>query len=322
MSADGTFECLGRIDHQVKIRGYRIELGEIESVLRGVEGVHEVLVIAEDRRAIPGWRLLGRRRSGMRWSRRPVARFPLTWSLRATSDWKRFRSRRTARSTARDFRAGRPCRGGARLKRPATTPRRGWRRYGPGAGLERVGVDQDFFTLGGTSVLAVQTCVQIENETGIEIPLASFFESPTIERLAPYVARVRQVSSPDAPIVVELRRTNSNRQPLFCLLGVHLYQELALALTDDRPVVGMHLPFRHVPGSDPRPTVTEMAAGYLELIRQRQAHGPYHLAGLCFGGIVAFEVARQLEAQGEKVATVAVFDGCCRAASRPTSWAA
>jgi thioesterase domain-containing protein/acyl carrier protein len=175
--------------------------------------------------------------------------------------------------------------------------------------VERVGVDQDFFTLGGTSVLAVQTCVQIEKETGVEIPLASFFESSTIEKLAPYVARVRQVSSPDAPVIVDLRRSSGHRWPLFCLLGVNLYHDLALALPDDRPVVGMHLPFRHVPGADPRPTVAEMAAGYLSLIRERQPHGPYHLAGLCFGGVVAYEVARQLEAQGEKVATVAVFDG-------------
>ena len=75
-----------------------------------------------------------------------------------------------------------------------------------------------------------------------------------------------------------------------------------------RPIVGGCIfRFRHVPGTDPRSTVPEMAAGYLALIRQRQAHGPYHLAGLCFGGVVAYEVARQLEAQGEKVATVAVL---------------
>jgi phthiocerol/phenolphthiocerol synthesis type-I polyketide synthase D len=71
----------------------------------------------------------------------------------------------------------------------------------------------------------------------------------------------------------------------------------------------MHLPFRYRPGLDHRPTVPEMAAGYLKLIRQRQPHGPYHLAGLCFGGIVAYEAGRQLEAAGEEVALVAVFDG-------------
>ena len=311
LAADGTFECLGRIDHQVKIRGYRIELGEIESVLRGVEGVREVLVVAEDQEGDPRlsayWvgpaerdALVGAARRALPPYMVPASyvrleAFPLTPNGKIDR-------KSLPRGTVVALQ-------GPQLKRPSDdTEVRLEAVWCQVLGVDRVGVDQDFFTLGGTSVLAVQACVRIEKETGVEIPLASFFASPTIEGLAPYVSRVREVSSPDAPIVVDLRRSNGHRPALFCLLGVSLYHELALALTEDRPVVGMHVPFRHVPGADPRPTVVEMAAGYATLIRRRQPHGPYHLAGLCFGGVVAFEVARQLEAQGEEVGVVATFD--------------
>lgn len=312
MSADGTFECLGRIDHQVKIRGYRIELGEIESVLRGVADVREVLVVAEDQEGDPKlaayWVGKAERDTLVEAARRALPPYMVPSSYVRLESFPLTPNGKIDRKSLPRGASLPP--DAAQLKRPSDdTETRLAAIWCQVLGVDRVGVDQDFFTLGGTSILAVQTCVLIEKQTGVEIPLASFFESSTIERLAPYVARVRQVSTPDAPVIVDLRRSSSNRLPLFCLLGVNLYHDLALALTEDRPVVGMHLPFRHFPATDPRPTVTQMAAGYLALIRQRQAHGPYHLAGLCFGGVVAYEVARQLEAQGEKVATVAVFDG-------------
>ena len=311
MSADGTFECLGRIDHQVKIRGYRIELGEIESVLRGVEDVREVLVVAEDQEGDPRlsayWVGKAEREALVQAARRTLPPYMVPSSYVRLESFPLTPNGKIDRKSLPRGAAG--SLEAAQQKRPTDDTETRlvaiWCRV---LGVDRVGVDEDFFTLGGTSILAVQVCVQIEKETGVEIPLASFFESPTIERLAPYVTRVRQVSSPDAPIIVDLRRGNGDHRPLFCLLGVYLYYDLALALAADRPVVGMHLPFRHVPGIDPRPTVAEMAAGYLALIRRRQSHGPYNLAGLCFGGVVAYEVARQLEAQGEEVAMVAVID--------------
>jgi amino acid adenylation domain-containing protein len=312
MSAEGICECLGRIDHQVKIRGYRIELGEIESVLRKVEGVREVLVIAQDQEGDPRlcayWVGPAERNALVEAARGALPAYMVPASyirLEAFPLTPNGKIDRLSLPRVADA-ADEP----AELKRPRddaeTLLTAVWCQI---LGVDRVGVDQDFFTLGGTSVLAVEACVSIEKQTGVEIPLATFFETRTIEQLAPYVARVRATSSADAPIVVDLRRGDPAREPLFCLLGVQLYQDLAEALPDDRPVIGMHLPFRHVPGVDPRPSVVEMAAGYLSLIRQRQPRGPYYLAGLCFGGVVAYEVARQLEAQGEKVAMVAVFDG-------------
>lgn len=320
MAEDGTFECLGRIDHQIKLRGFRIELGEIEAVLRQVPGVREVLVMAENiegdprlcaywtgpavgpslvdaaRRSLPSYMVP----SGFV----PLAAFPLNPNGKIDRA-KLPRSADLADEEAHTL----------KLPRNDTETRLAaiWAAI---LGRERIGVDQDFFAIGGTSVLAIETCVRIEQQTSIEVPLATFFESPTIEGMAAYLGRARGEVSPHRAIVVDLRRTASQREPLFCLLGVHLYQKLAFALPNDRPVVGMHLPFRYVPGSGQRPSVSQMARGYIELIRTRQPHGPYHLAGLCFGGIVAFEVGRQLEAAGEKVALVAVFDGMLPSGAR------
>ena len=157
-------------------------------------------------------------------------------------------------------------------------------------------------------MLAIELAARIEAELGVAIPLAAIFHSPTVEGLLSVIEKDPGSLSLDTPVVVDLRRGAPGTPPLFCILGVQLYQELAAALPADRPVIGMHLPFRHLPGSDGRPSIAKMGAGYVRLIQSRQPHGPYHLAGLCFGGVIAYEAARQLEEQGEKVALIALFD--------------
>jgi len=320
MAEDGTLECLGRIDHQVKIRGFRIELGEIETALRKVSGVKEVLVVAEETEGDPrlcaywtgpagGTALIEAARRSLPAYMVPSSYVPLpAFPLNPNGKIDRAKLPRSGDLSDLDMQTLKLPRNDAETRLAAI--------WSSVLGRERIGIDQDFFAIGGTSVLAVETCVRIEQETTVEVPLATFFESPTIEGLALYLSRARGEVSPNRPIVVDLRRTDNQREPLFCLLGVHLYQKLAFALPTDRPVVGMHLPFRYVPGSGERPSVAQMARGYIELIRARQPHGPYYLAGLCFGGIVAFEVARQLEAHGEKVALVTIFDGMLPSGAR------
>jgi thioesterase domain-containing protein/acyl carrier protein len=171
-------------------------------------------------------------------------------------------------------------------------------------GVSPVLVDQDFFALGGTSLKAVEVRARIEKAFARPLPLRALFESPTIENL---VGQLGQDTS-DEPIVVRLRRGPAELPPLHCLLGIELYQDLARALLADRTVVGIHVPVRYRAGYEQVPGVAELARRYLLPIREFQPHGPYHLLGFCFGGIVAFEVARQLETSGERVATVTVLD--------------
>jgi thioesterase domain-containing protein/aryl carrier-like protein len=172
-------------------------------------------------------------------------------------------------------------------------------------GTVQLGVDDDFFALGGTSGQAIETVARMRRALGIEVALQMLYEAPTVETLA---FRLGQAFSPDDPIVVRLRTGSAEEPLLFCLVGVNLYQDLALSLEGSLPVIAMHAPCRYVPARESPPSIERVARRYVELIRQHQPHGPYHLLGLCFGGIVAYEAAWQLEAAGETVALVAVLD--------------
>jgi amino acid adenylation domain-containing protein len=310
---DGRFECLGRTDHQVKVRGFRIELGEVEAALRALAGVREVVVVATrsgtaDPRLVAYWvgdatrhALQARALEALPPYMVPsayarVEAFPLTTSGKVD---------RKALPRPDDSVAAEPT--PAAVERPRNdTETRIASVWAQVLGVEVVGIDEDFFALGGTSLLAVQARSLLEREFGREIPLRAFFESPTVRSIA---TQVGAAIDPDEPIVAWLGRRPVGKPPLFCVLGVHLYQDLADALRGVQAVVGIHVPTRYRPGYSDSIRVEPIAAAYLTQIRAIQPRGPYHLAGFCFGGVVAYEIARQLEASGEQVAQVATFDG-------------
>jgi amino acid adenylation domain-containing protein len=307
--ADDRFECLGRLDHQVKIQGFRIELGEIETVLRAVPGVREALVIADRRqdghaRLLAYWVGPAERETLIKAAQHklpaymvPAAFVPLHFFPLNTNgkiDFKRLPKPEIALLAKSS--ATRP---------PTETETRIVDVWSQVLGSVQVPIDQSFFTLGGTSALALTVIARVEQELGVEIPLQAFFATPTVEGIA---ANIGKTFSPDAPIVARLRQGNPETAPLFCLFGVTIYQDLAFELADNRPVFGLHVPIRYVPGCTPCPTLQQIGENYVELIRRHQSRGPYHLLGLCFGGIVAYEVASQLQAMGESVAAVIVID--------------
>jgi len=96
--------------------------------------------------------------------------------------------------------------------------------------------------------------------------------------------------------------------PWIGIMGIQLYEDIARALEGIYTVLAIHAPVRYVPGVDPFPTVEEIAAKYIEVIRSKQPHGPYYLFGLCQGGVVAYELAARLEAEGERVPVLVLFD--------------
>jgi amino acid adenylation domain-containing protein len=305
---DGRFEWLGRLDHQVKIRGNRVELGEIETVLRAVPGVSEALVVADrsggdEPRLVAYWVGTARREALVEATRRelPATMVPSGWvaleSFPLNSNGKIDRKQLPSPEPTLEVEA--PHRDMSDTEACIAAV---WRDV---LGLTDVPVDEDFFSLGGTSVLATQVILRLEQQLALDISLRTFFETRTVEKLA---ACVGDDAARGGPVVVWLRHGRSDRSPLFCLFGLNVYQELANALGGSRHVIGTHVPFRYAPGRDPRPALAEIGQRYVSLIRSHQPHGPYELLGLCFGGIVAYEVARQLEAAGEQVATVAVID--------------
>ena len=175
-------------------------------------------------------------------------------------------------------------------------------------GVDSIAPDQNYFDLGGDSSLAVQMFAQIEKTFKIKLPLATLYEAPTIEELAKII-RGEAVTSGWSPLVAI--QVAGPHPPFFCMHGaggtVLMYRDLSRHLGDEQPFYGLQSP--GLDGSCPPLTkIEEMAALYVKEIRRIQPHGPYFLGGYCMGGTVAFEVAQQLQAEGEPVALLALFD--------------
>ncbi len=171
--------------------------------------------------------------------------------------------------------------------------------------LPEVGIEDDYHAdLGGTSLIAVTIFARIERELGARLPLATLVEAPTVSALAGRIDRPVEQQS------LMLLHAGGPGVPLFLAHDadgeILLYRNLARRL-GDRPIYGLRprgcpeVPILHT-------RIQDMAAHYVAEIRKVRPHGPYLLGGLCAGGIVAYEMAVQLEDAGETARLVAVFD--------------
>ncbi|SDP94601.1 phthiocerol/phenolphthiocerol synthesis type-I polyketide synthase D [Actinopolyspora xinjiangensis] len=166
-------------------------------------------------------------------------------------------------------------------------------------GLEHVGVEWDFYRLGGDEVLAEKVASAVRERLGTEIP--GLFERPTIERMADLVREPFETS--EGP--VRTLRAGGSATPLFLFHPAggptSVYQPLVERLGEEQPCYGMER-------LDQYDTVPEKAAHYTSLIREIQPEGPYRLGGWSFGGCLAFETARQLADRGAEVEAVVLID--------------
>jgi thioesterase domain-containing protein/acyl carrier protein len=176
-------------------------------------------------------------------------------------------------------------------------------------GVQGVGVRDNFFELGGHSLLAIQLFSRLEERLGQKLPVATLFRAPTVEQLASVIRE--EDPGADWSILVPIQARGS-RPPLFCVHGfgggVLDYGELAGLLGPDQPFFGLQARGRDGLNK-PHSRIEEMAEAYIAAVRAMQPHGPYHLGGYCYGGIVAFEMARQLQAKGESTALLAILEG-------------
>jgi thioesterase domain-containing protein len=181
-------------------------------------------------------------------------------------------------------------------------------------GLETLGRDDNFFHLGGHSLLALTLFTRIDREFGLTLPLATLLRAPTLRSLGSLIDRElteEKDSGPPQPILATLH-SEGDLPPLFCVHGagggVIFYQQLVAQLPTNRPLVAIEAPGRR-PGSPVESLSIPCAATrYLEAIRGRQKSGPYFLCGYSYGGVVAFEMARQLEVTGETVELLVLLD--------------
>ena len=170
-----------------------------------------------------------------------------------------------------------------------------------------IGPDDNFFELGGHSLLAAQMLAAVRRATGRALPIATLVVAPTIVRLAAVI--VGEGKEGAQPNLVSMRAGRG--RPLFMLHSItgSIMECLTLAgtLQSDRPVYGLQA--RGLDGDDaPQRRVEDMARVYIEQMRMVQPSGPYALVGYSFGGLVAFEIAQQLIAAGEKIELLCLLD--------------
>lgn len=329
---DGSLEFLGRLDNQVKIRGVRIELGEIESVLGQLEAVREVVVMA--REDIPGDKRLvayivpngdntpsvSKLRDHLKETLPEymvpsafvmLERFPITPNGKV--DRRALPAPEYSRPDIEETYVA-----------PQTPVEQSVAEiWADVLGVERVGVNDNFFELGGHSLLAVKLFIRIRKWSGIDLPLATLFKSPTVRALAELLdpggstdpvsrATMDEISSPlqQWRSLVPIQ-PKGNRPPVFLVhaIGGNLLYYLSLLrhVGPDQPVYGLQA--RGLDGvQPPHSSIEEMASYYIAEIRSVQPSGPYFLGGASFGGTVAFEIAQQLTQQGEKVAFLGLLD--------------
>jgi polyketide synthase PksJ len=178
--------------------------------------------------------------------------------------------------------------------------------------IDKIGIIDDFFALGGHSLTALQLLNKIERQLHVTISVSTFLEkATTIEQLAQMIASASNVSEPSSTVVIPIRSTGS-KKPLFCFHpvagSVFCYFQLAKYLKYDAPIYGIQDPSL----SQEKllfDTLEDMATAYIKEIKKIQPHGPYYLGGLSFGATLAAEVARQLSVAGETTKMLLFFDG-------------
>lgn len=312
---DGSIECQGRSDHQVKVRGYRIELEDVEVNL----AAHPA-VAAAAAKAWPdpdgGWRLCAYLvgaggappdAAGMRQFLRgrvaeymipteivPLAELPLT----ANGKVDRKLLARPEPSTPQGLAT-------SDLQGEELRLARIWAEL---LRVDNIAATDNFFDLGGHSLMLLRLSRLIQKEFALELPLSQLFQTPTIAGLAQVIRQLATSESDTWNSLVPLNPRGSKR-PLFLVHSLMLYGRLPHALGDDQPFYGLQpLPFEDHHGQD---YVEFMLADHIRQIKRVQPHGPYQIAGWCFAGWLAYEVARRLEAGGDRVSLLALLDSWC-----------
>ncbi|HSS51098.1 MAG TPA: amino acid adenylation domain-containing protein, partial [Thermoanaerobaculia bacterium] len=315
--SSGALEFLGRIDQQAKIHGFRVEPGEVEALLNGHPAVRQAAALLRHDTGEP--RLVAyvvchrEQETGeeelLSFLAEKVPPFMvpaavvILAALPLTPNGKLDRQALPAPGQGRNGRAA-----GRRRTKPKNYFELQllniWQEL---LKVDIIGMEDDFFELGGDSLLALRLIAQIRKQFQAKIPLAALIKAKTIEQLARLLLEERGVSW---DLVVPIQPRGS-KPPFFCVApghgGVLCYLSIAQHMGIERPFYGLQWPDLEQT-QDPYLSIEEIACRYIEALRHVRPQGPYLLGGWSFGGLVAFEMARQLTAEGERVEHLALLD--------------
>lgn len=316
---DGRLEYLGRRDDQVKIRGHRIEIEEVQRALASHPDVatcsiltaadenrdQQLLAFFESAAELEGSTLrdyLARRLPNYMVPTHfhRVTRIPLTPNGKI--------DRRTLLREAAQNRS-------AVMSDPPATPieiriLQIWREC---LGNDIPGVTHNLFDLGAQSVSIMRLMVRLESEFNVSLTSDQLLALPTIRAQAGWFDGDRAASTTRSERgLLKVLQPNGSLKPLFLVHGygggIFGYADLARSLGTDRPVIGIQAR-GFEDGLEPDRDMQAIVSRYIAAIVDHQPEGPYFLGGYCSGGIVAFEMARQLRAQGQEVAYLAIIEG-------------
>jgi thioesterase domain-containing protein/acyl carrier protein len=313
----GFMHYAGRVDEQLKIRGFRVEPKEIELLIRQVPGVEDALVTGY---AGPlGNKLLAAFYTGKSIRNDPafirnqlqealpsfmvpaiilhLDKIPLTPN--GKSDLVELN--KLASQNQAEWKPS--------LRPPVGDTETGLLRIWQSIfSKKNIGVEDDFFDIGGHSLNAVQLMSEIKRKFQLDLPLSALIAKPTIRSIA---GLIESKNTDHLWEVIVPIRLGGSLPPLFLIhgagLNILLYQSLTKHLTSDRPIYGLQ-----AKGLNGIHTITtsigEMAAHYIEEIKKIQPRGPYYFLGFSLGGFIGFEMARILTRQNEKINFIGIID--------------
>ena len=333
----GEIEFLGRLDDQVKIRGYRVELGEIEAVIQQYEKVEQAVVNSyKDPSGSPQlagyivWKK-GLNSNSENTDHELLKSFlktklpgymipaifvgmdelPVNTSLKI--DRKALPKPDLSKLSV------------SQKESPTTTGEELltgiWKEL---LGVDEVSIQDDFFELGGHSLAAVQLMSMIKAATGKKLPLTTLFQHSTIKKLAAQLNGFNKslqnghsMNGHHEPGFTSLIciQEGGDKPPLYLVHGgglhVLFYQNMVKYLGDDQPIYALQAKGLNE-GEEPLDSIEDMAAHYLQEINRQNPQGPYCLAGYSLGGLIAWEMASQLQAQNKEVPLLALFDAVAK----------
>ncbi|NTW52576.1 MAG: amino acid adenylation domain-containing protein [Chlorobiaceae bacterium] len=324
---DGNLMFAGRKDFQIKHNGYRIEPGEIEAVLRGFDKVQDAVVMlhevgAGDQQLIAYVTCrIGAEASQEELQKLMRELLPAHMMPSATVVLDKFPMTANGKIDRRAFPAPElaithhsthiPARSELEHKLVAI-----WEKV---LGVHPIGIRDDFFSIGGHSLLAAKLCARMREEVDPRITLSALFQSLTVESLALRITENRLPSAHSCVVCIQHGDDRRPMPPLFIIhmvgTGLKFCLPLIKHLGPQIPVyaLSIHL-FDWIPGKES--SVEDLAKHYIEEIRSIQPVGPYLLLGISFGGLVAYEMARQMHKQNGDVRLLALLDTTLRTAKQ------